>query len=111
MIARAWRTLLLILGISLCGCVAETKHDFVERIRTACTRSESRVSPKAMELRTLQAICGRTPQISQMDEQTRRWLFEFPDGAVELPVLSDAGSDWSHPNPRVFVLVSRIKIR
>jgi hypothetical protein len=101
----------LIVGISCCGCGAESKERFADRLRAACTRSESRVSPKTMELDELQAICGRTPEVSELDEQTRRWLFVFPDGAVEVPVLTDAGSEWSHDNPRVFVLVTQIKVR
>jgi hypothetical protein len=101
----------LLTGSVLCGCGAETKDRFAERVRTACTRSESRVSPKTMELETLKTVCGRTPRVSELDEQTRRWLFEFPDGGVELPVLTDAGSDWTQPNPRVFVLVTQIKVR
>ena len=101
----------LTLALFLCGCGSETSQEFAERIRAACTRSESRVSPKTMDLAALRAVCGREPQVTEADEQTRRWLFEFPDGAVEMPVLTDAGSDWNESNPRVFVLVGRIRIR
>jgi hypothetical protein len=102
-------------ALSLCvlftGCGAETKQSFADRVRQACTRSESRVSPKTMELAALQEICGRQPKVSDVDEHSRNWRFDFPDGAVELPVLADAGSDWNQPNPRVFVLVTQIKVR
>jgi hypothetical protein len=108
---RALHLLGCLAALTICGCGAETKDAFAERVRAACTRSESRVSPKTMELSALQAICGRTPQVSPLDDQTRQWLFEFPDGAVELPVLTDAGQSWDERNPRVFVLVNRIKVR
>jgi hypothetical protein len=99
-----------LLGV-LAGCGDGGREAFVKRVRSAATHHESRSNPLPLARSQLVSVCGTPDFEVEVDARTHSWVYEFPDGSVEIPVLVQPGHDWSQDDPEVFVDLPRISLK
>lgn len=110
--SKRWVGLALWCAAACAGC-SQSAEDFASKdafgdyVLENCVRSESHFNPRPMHLSTLQDLTGEPQEISDVNETTRKWHFEFPDGSKDLYVVLEPGASWQTESPKVFVDVHR----